>query len=99
MSARLDAYLALERVMFELDAAGDDLANAIRDAMDPVWYALTDEEHARLDARKIGEVHALNPIRLSITPVVVRRLGTKGRRVVIRNRKVGISFPRGKWTA
>lgn len=32
---RLEAYLALEREMLRLDAAGDELAEALRDAMDP----------------------------------------------------------------
>jgi hypothetical protein len=47
----LTAYLALEREMLGLDSAGDPLADRLRDAMDPLWYALTDEEHATLDAR------------------------------------------------
>ena len=33
--SRLEAYLALEREMLRLDAAGDELAEALRDAMDP----------------------------------------------------------------
>jgi len=33
--SRLQAYLALEREMLRLDAAGDELAEALRDAMDP----------------------------------------------------------------
>jgi hypothetical protein len=53
---RLAAYLGLEREMLALDAAGDPLANQLRDAMDPLWYALTDEEHARLDARLVMDV-------------------------------------------
>jgi len=50
---RLAAYLALERQMLALDAAGDPLADKLRDAMDPLWYALTDEEHRLLDARMV----------------------------------------------
>jgi hypothetical protein len=53
---RLAAYLGLEREMLALDAAGDPLADQLRDAMDPLWYALTDEEHARLDARLVMDV-------------------------------------------
>ncbi len=38
--------------MLTLDAQGDEpLADRIRDAMDPVWYELTDEEHQWLDGR------------------------------------------------
>lgn len=51
MSTRLLAYQQLERVMLDLDAEGDPLADALRDLMDPLWYALTNEEHALLDAR------------------------------------------------
>ena len=39
--------------MLALDAVGDPLADQLRDAMDPLWYALTDEEHALLDARQV----------------------------------------------
>ena len=53
---RLAAYLGLEREMLALDAAGDPLADQLRDAMDPLWYALTDDEHARLDARLVMDV-------------------------------------------
>lgn len=39
--------------MLALDASGDPLADRLRDAMDLLWYALTDEEHAALDARTV----------------------------------------------
>ena len=45
-SPRLQAYLALERSMLDLDDLDDSLADKLRDAMDPVWYALTDEERS-----------------------------------------------------
>jgi hypothetical protein len=48
---RLRAYLALEREMRALDAIGDELAELLRDAMDSVWYELTAEQRAWLDAR------------------------------------------------
>lgn len=54
MSPRLRAYLSLEREMLELEAIDDDAADLLRDAMDPMWYSLTDEDHAWLDARPIG---------------------------------------------
>jgi hypothetical protein len=50
MSARLTAYLTLARVMLTLDAHDDPVAEQVRDAMDPIWYALSAEERARLDA-------------------------------------------------
>ena len=72
LSARFDAYVALERAMLELDEAGDPMADSIRDLMDPIWYALTDEEHAQLDARgTIGSVASLHPIRLPAGPDVL----------------------------
>lgn len=51
MSPRLHAYQRLERVMLELDGVGDALADDLRNLMDPLWYALSDDEHAQLDAR------------------------------------------------
>jgi len=51
MSPRLLAYLTLERGMLELDEQDDPLADRLRDAMDPLWYALTEAERAELDAR------------------------------------------------
>jgi hypothetical protein len=51
MTPRLRAYLALERAMLELDEQDDPLADRLRDAMDPLWYGLTDADHAALDAR------------------------------------------------
>jgi hypothetical protein len=54
VSPRLRAYLALEREMLELDDRDDPLADTLRDAMDPLWYALTDAEHAALNARDFG---------------------------------------------
>lgn len=53
MSARLRTYLALERHMLALDEAGDPLADALRDAMDPIWYSLTDDEHQILNERTV----------------------------------------------
>jgi hypothetical protein len=55
-SARLAAYLTLERAMLALDAAGDPFADRLRDVMDPLWYSLTDEEHALLDARQVVDI-------------------------------------------
>jgi len=48
---KLDIYLNLERAMFELDETGDPFADRIRNAMDPLWYSLSDVEHEYLDKR------------------------------------------------
>ena len=53
VSARLDAYLDLERTMRALDDLGDPMAEALRDALDPIWYALSDEDRLFLNRRRI----------------------------------------------
>jgi hypothetical protein len=76
--ARLDAYLSLERNMLRLDDLGDQLADRLRDAMDPIWHALTDEEHALLDARTVvpkGELFIPPPRSRALTiapPVTIK---------------------------
>jgi len=52
---RLEAYLALERAMLQLDAAGDAFADSLRDAMDPLWYELSDDDRQFLNRRHIPE--------------------------------------------
>ncbi len=61
MSARLDAYLDVERNMLALDDVDDPMADALRDALDTIWYALTDEERTILNRREIapGPVYAV----------------------------------------
>jgi hypothetical protein len=66
-SRRLNAYLELERQMLALDEAGDPFADVFREVMDPLWYALSDEEHALLDARTISRV-AGGPIKTPVGP-------------------------------
>jgi hypothetical protein len=52
-SPRINAYLALERAMVDLDDAGDfAVADELRDRMDPVWWLLSEPERAALDARQ-----------------------------------------------
>jgi transcriptional regulator with XRE-family HTH domain len=60
--SRLKAYLALEREMLRLDAAGDDHADALRDAMDPLWYELGPEDRKFLNERVI------QPVRTELEP-------------------------------
>ena len=54
LSRALEVYLVLERRMMALDEQGDPLADQIRDRLDPIWLALTSDEHAYLDRREIG---------------------------------------------
>lgn len=53
MTPRLRIYLELERLMLIFDEEGDAAAEALRGAMDPIWYALTGEERRLLDERRI----------------------------------------------
>jgi hypothetical protein len=61
VSVRLDAYLDLERTMRALDDVGDPIADTLRDALDPIWYALADDERAFLNRRVVvsGPVYAV----------------------------------------
>ena len=55
-SARLNAYLALETAMFTLDNADPEnaeLADTLRDALDPIWRGLSSPEHVLLNARGV----------------------------------------------
>lgn len=49
--SKMQGYLLLEKWMMKFDEMGDLRAENIRDAMDALWYALSDEEHAALDSR------------------------------------------------
>jgi len=49
----LAAYLELERQMLALDALNDPAADILRDAMDPLWYGLSDKERALLHNRTV----------------------------------------------
>ena len=64
VSALLDAYLSLERVLLEFEERGDPSADLVRDLMDPLWYRLSDEDHAQLDDRGPVSLASLHPIRL-----------------------------------
>ena len=52
-TARLSAYLAIEWQMLALDTLGDPVAETLRDAMDSLWYELSDEDHDLLDNRTV----------------------------------------------
>ena len=64
---RLGTYLILEREMLRLEESGSDLAEALRDAMDPIWYQLGPEERKFLNEREIPlQLSELEPIRGSL---------------------------------
>lgn len=51
----LARYLELEREMRALDDADDPRAGEVRDALDPIWHALTNEERTLLNERAISD--------------------------------------------
>jgi hypothetical protein len=64
---RLGTYLVLEREMLRLEESGSDLAEALRDAMDPIWYQLGPEERKFLNEREIPiQLSEMEPIRGSL---------------------------------
>lgn len=52
-SVRLRAYLALESAMMALDDVGDQVAEDLRNALDPIWLSLTDDERDALSQRHL----------------------------------------------
>lgn len=64
MTPGLRKYLEMERLMLILDEEDDAAAETLRDAMDPIWYALTDAERRLLDERRIGRIRSLEGIRV-----------------------------------
>jgi hypothetical protein len=64
----LKLYLALESVVRECSGPREvedqhEIVEALRDLMDRVWLKLSDEEHARLDARpNAGCVNGCNAL-------------------------------------
>jgi len=64
MTPRLRKYLELERLMLIMDEDGNQAADALRDAMDPIWYSLSGEERRILDQRNIGRIKSLEEIRV-----------------------------------
>lgn len=53
-SELIERYAALERMMLEAEQRGDEtLADTLRDLMDPIWYALSAQEHETLNRRGV----------------------------------------------
>ena len=68
MTPRLRTYVELERLMLILDEDGNPVAaDALRDAMDPLWYSLSDEERRVLDDRTIGRIRSIEEIRVPVS--------------------------------
>lgn len=70
MSARLQAYLALERAVVDLDTVDDEIVESLRDQMDGLWYGMSDAERLLLD-RRTGPPASFAgaiPVRMAIAP-------------------------------
>ncbi len=67
-SHALTRYLELERIMLALDAEDDPTADILRDAMDPLWYSLNEEEIHLLDSRPTPALRSFAEIRLPVLP-------------------------------
>lgn len=65
MTPLLQLYLSLEQSMLVAEAIDERLADNIRDAMDPIWDALSHEEHRFLDERKVHFIRILEGLRVS----------------------------------
>jgi hypothetical protein len=53
ISALLETYLSLEERLLTLDARQDPSAEAVRDAMDTLWYRLSEKDREYLDSRTV----------------------------------------------
>lgn len=51
ISLRLRTYLSMERSLIDLEDAGDELAEHLRDSMDNIWQVLSAEERFSLNIR------------------------------------------------
>lgn len=68
VSNALARYLELERLMLALDAEDNPAADILRDAMDPLWYSLSEDEIRLLDERPTPVKRSFAEIRLPIIP-------------------------------
>jgi len=58
MTTLLRVYLELERQMLLAEGVGEQTADVIRDAMDPIWHALSDEDRTSLDQREVDFIRS-----------------------------------------
>ncbi len=59
--------------MLLLESESEAAAEALRDAMDPVWYSLSTEERRLLDLRETAVITSIEGIRSPVAGAVVRR--------------------------
>jgi hypothetical protein len=82
MTPRLRIYLELERVLFLVEADNETAAEALRDAMDPIWYSMTEDERRVLDDRAVGRLASLEVIRVPADQVFGAPPGPVARRTL-----------------
>lgn len=63
----LSLYLAAERLMLLSELVDDELADKFRDAMDPIWDALSDDERRALDEREVQFPRALEGLHVPLS--------------------------------
>lgn len=90
--------------MLDLEAAGDPYADHLRDLMDPLWYELSDEEHALLDARSPAPSSVVTPpvpatigIESDITEILTDRPIARARFRIDNSGPGSAPFPDGDW--
>lgn len=66
MTPLLSVYLDLERLMLVAESIDEQAANILRDAMDPIWYALTDADREMLDRREVDFIRSLEGLRIPV---------------------------------
>ncbi len=71
MNPLLREYLNLESVMLSLDELNEDLADRVRDAMDPLWHRLTPEDREWLNTRELRWDATYGSISLPMSASVV----------------------------
>lgn len=66
MTRLLSLYLGLERLMLVAEGVDERAADVLRDAMDPLWYALTDADRDVLDRRNVNFIQTLEGMRVPV---------------------------------
>jgi hypothetical protein len=66
MTSLLSLYLELERLMLVADTVDERAADALRDAMDPIWQALSDDDRLLLDQRVVNVIRDLEGLRAPV---------------------------------
>jgi hypothetical protein len=74
MTTLLSLYLELERLMLVADTFDERAADFLRDAMDPIWQALSDEDRSLLDQRVVRVIHSFDGLRVPVSDQLYYKL-------------------------